>query len=138
MACWRKVALLTQGCGPDRVDHHVDQQSANFWFSPCFRHLSSSTSCSSPLFSDQVYYVADDVWVQKGMIPTARFRCGAANAGGLAFVFGGADLCPDGNLGCPAQDVVEVYLDVVHPRIYLYLKDQPEESVDIPLGTNQI
>jgi hypothetical protein len=101
-------------------------------------HIRNDSNIKIPKHVNEVYYVADDVWVQKGMIPTARFRCGAANAGGLAFVFGGADLCPDGNLGCPAQDVVEVYLDVVHPRIYLYLKDQPEESVDIPLGTNQI
>ncbi|GAQ89330.1 hypothetical protein KFL_005120010 [Klebsormidium nitens] len=101
-------------------------------------HIRNDSNIKVPRHVNEVYYAVDDVWVQKGMIPTARFRCGAADAGGLAFVFGGADLCPDGNLGCPAQTTVEVFLDVVHPRIYMYLKDQPEESVDIPAGTNQI
>lgn len=73
----------------------------------------------------QVYYADDQTWVQKAFIPTARFRTAAAAAGGLAYVFGGADLCIDaGNNPCPSLNVTEVFLDVDHPHIYIYLKNQ--------------
>mgnify|MGYP007059122710 CR=1 FL=1 len=62
-------------------------------------------------------------WVQKAMIPTARFRTAAATAGGLTFVLGGADVCID-ILICPALDQNEVFLDVDHPHVYIYLKNE--------------
>lgn len=70
----------------------------------------------------QVYYADDQTWVQKAFIPTARFRTAAATAGGLTYVIGGADVCPDITV-CPALGTNEVYLDLDHPRVYLYLKN---------------
>lgn len=70
----------------------------------------------------QVYYADDQTWVQKAFIPTARFRTAAATAGGLTYVIGGADVCPDITV-CPALATNEVYLDLDHPRVYLYLKN---------------
>lgn len=78
-------------------------------------------SCSL-LFRLQVFFGADDTWVEKAMIPTARFRTAAATAGGLTFVFGGSDACIDRVL-CPALDTTAVFLDVDHPHVYIYLKD---------------
>lgn len=72
----------------------------------------------------QVYYAEDQTWVQKAFLPTARFRTAAASAGGLAYVFGGADLCIDVDPKCPLLDRNEVFLDVDHPRVYIYLKNQ--------------
>lgn len=60
------------------------------------------------------------------MIPTARFRTAAATAGGLAYMFGGADVCILSSESgiCPALNITEVYLDVDHPHVYIYLKNE--------------
>jgi hypothetical protein len=71
----------------------------------------------------QVYYADDLTWVEKAFIPTARFRTAAVSTGGLAFVIGGADLCIDMTF-CPELDVNEVFLDVDHPHVYIYLKNE--------------
>lgn len=87
-------------------------------------HYENYSDFKYPKHVNEVYYVSDQTWVEKAMIPTARFRTAAAQAGGLAYVFGGADLCVDKPV-CPAQNITEAYLDVDHPHVYIYLKNDP-------------
>lgn len=79
-----------------------------------------------PKHVNEIYYADDLTWVQKAFIPTARFRTAAAAAGGLAYVLGGADLCIGSVNGtpCPSLKLNEVFLDVDHPHVYIYLKNQ--------------
>lgn len=60
--------------------------------------------------------------MEKALIPSARFRTAAATAGGLVYVFGGSDACID-KLLCPALGTTAVFLDVDHPHVYVYLKN---------------
>ncbi|EFJ25149.1 hypothetical protein SELMODRAFT_413878 [Selaginella moellendorffii] len=76
-----------------------------------------------PKHVNEVFYGDDQTWVQKAMIPTPRFRTAGAVAGGVAFVFGGADVCIAVDI-CPVQNTTETFLDVDHPRVYLYLKNE--------------
>lgn len=90
-------------------------------------HYDNDAYFKYPKHVNEVYYGADRTWVEKAMIPTARFRTAAATAGGLAFVFGGADVCLTNGAStdvCPALDATEVYLDVDHPHVYIYLKNE--------------
>jgi N-acetylneuraminic acid mutarotase len=90
-------------------------------------HYDNNMNWKYPKHVNEIYYGTDYTWVEKAMIPTARFRTAAATAGGLAFVFGGADVCiVDGlpNDPCPALNASEVYLDVDHPHLYIYLKNE--------------
>jgi len=87
-------------------------------------HYNNNSDFKYPKHVNEVYYVSDQTWVEKAMIPTARFRTAAAQAGGLAYVFGGADLCVDKTV-CPAKNTTEAYLDVDHPHVYIYLKNDP-------------
>ncbi|KAJ7561128.1 hypothetical protein O6H91_03G014900 [Diphasiastrum complanatum] len=86
-------------------------------------HYLDDSALKYPKHVNEVYYAADQTWVQKAMIPDARFRFAAATAGGLAFVFGGADVCLD-RLVCPATNSTSVFLDVDHPHVYIYLKNE--------------
>lgn len=86
-------------------------------------HYRGNQNFKYPKHVNEVYYAADQTWVQKGMIPTARFRTAAATAGGLTFLLGGADVCIDQPV-CPALDINEVFLDVDHPHVYIYLKNE--------------
>ncbi|CAM6127266.1 unnamed protein product [Calypogeia fissa] len=85
-------------------------------------HYDNDQDFKYPKHTNEVFFAADKTWVEKAMIPTARFRTAAATAGGLAFVFGGADVCLD-LVTCPALDVAEVYFDLDHPHVYIYLKN---------------
>lgn len=96
-------------------------------------HYKDNSDFKYPKHVNEVYYVADQTWVEKAMIPTARFRTAAAQAGGLAYVFGGADLCVDKPV-CPAQNTTEVYLDVDHPHVYIYLKNDPQYNDNAALS----
>lgn len=87
-------------------------------------HYDNNSSYKYPKHVNEVYYADDQTWVQKAFLPTARFRTAAASAGGLAYVFGGADLCINVDPKCPLLDRNEVFLDVDHPRVYIYLKNQ--------------
>lgn len=83
----------------------------------------NSTSFKYPKHVNEVYYADDLTWVEKAFIPTARFRTAAVSTGGLAFVIGGADLCINLTF-CPELAVNEVFLDVDHPHVYIYLKNE--------------
>ncbi|KAG6554313.1 hypothetical protein Mapa_004229 [Marchantia paleacea] len=85
-------------------------------------HYKENFNLKYPKHTNEVFFGADGTWVEKAMIPTARFRTAAATAGGLTFVFGGSDACIDRVL-CPALDTTAVFLDVDHPHVYIYLKD---------------
>uniref|UniRef100_A0A0D6R9A4 Attractin/MKLN-like beta-propeller domain-containing protein n=1 Tax=Araucaria cunninghamii TaxID=56994 RepID=A0A0D6R9A4_ARACU len=87
-------------------------------------HYKNESDFKYPKHVNEVYYISDQTWVEKAMIPTARFRTAAAQVGGLAYVFGGADLCIDKSV-CPALNTTEVYLDVDHPHVYIYLQNDP-------------
>jgi hypothetical protein len=89
-------------------------------------HYGDDSLWKYPKHVNEVFYAADRTWVEKAMITTARFRTAAATAGGLAYVFGGADICilPSAQAICPALNVTEFYLDVDHPHVYIYLKDE--------------
>ncbi|MCO5561990.1 hypothetical protein L7F22_015616 [Adiantum nelumboides] len=86
-------------------------------------HYREDDSYKYPKHVNEVYYASDSTWVQKAMITTARFRAAAATAGGLTFVFGGADVCINQPI-CPALKQNEVFLDVDHPHVYVYLKNE--------------
>lgn len=86
-------------------------------------HYRDNSNFKYPKHVNEVYYASDQTWVQKAMIPTARFRTAAATAAGLTFVLGGADVCID-QLVCPALSQNEVFLDVDHPHVYIYLKNE--------------
>eukprot|EP00250_Pteridium_aquilinum_P002008 c12222_g1_i2 orf=81-1376(+) len=86
-------------------------------------HYRDDENFKYPKHVTEVYYSSDETWVQKAMIPTARFRTAAATAGGLTFVLGGADICIDQPV-CPALSQNEVFLDVDHPHVYIYLKNE--------------
>lgn len=86
-------------------------------------HYRDDSNFKYPKHVNEVYYAADQTWVQKAMISTARFRTAAATAGGLVFVLGGADVCLDQPI-CPALDNNEIFLDVDHPHVYIYLKNE--------------
>ncbi|KAL3697751.1 hypothetical protein R1sor_011827 [Riccia sorocarpa] len=75
--------------------------------------------------SNEVYFATDGTWVEKALIPNARFRTAAAESGGLVYVSGGVDTCINqGTQACPALDTTAVFLDVDHPHVYIYLKDE--------------
>ncbi|KAH7437886.1 hypothetical protein KP509_05G093800 [Ceratopteris richardii] len=86
-------------------------------------HYRDQDNYKYPKHVNEVYYVDDQTWVQKAMIPTARFRTAAATAGGLTFVFGGADVCIQQPV-CPTLENNEVFLDLDHPHVYIYLKNE--------------
>lgn len=86
-------------------------------------HYRSEDGYKYPKHVNEIYYASDQTWVQKAMITTARFRTAAATAGGLTFVFGGADVCIEQPI-CPALNQNEVFLDVDHPHVYIYLKNE--------------
>ncbi|KAI5060856.1 hypothetical protein GOP47_0023361 [Adiantum capillus-veneris] len=86
-------------------------------------HYREEDGYKYPKHVNEVYYASDQTWVQKAMMTTARFRTAAATAGGLTFVFGGADVCIQQPI-CPALDQNEVFLDVDHPHVYIYLKNE--------------
>ncbi|MCO5596817.1 hypothetical protein L7F22_050887 [Adiantum nelumboides] len=86
-------------------------------------HYRDNEQFKYPKHVTEVFYLSDQTWVQKAMIPTARFRTAAATVGGLAFVLGGADVCIDQPI-CPALSQNEVFLDVDHPHVYIYLKNE--------------
>ncbi|MCO5558204.1 hypothetical protein L7F22_011783 [Adiantum nelumboides] len=86
-------------------------------------HYRKDDGYKYPKHVNEVYYASDSTWVQKAMITTARFRAAAATAGGLTFVFGGADVCINQPI-CPALKQNEVFLDVDHPHVYVYLKNE--------------
>lgn len=86
-------------------------------------HYRNNEQYKYPKHVNEVYYADDGIWVQKAFIPTARFRTTAASSGGLAYVFGGSDLCIDMKT-CPSLNTNEVFLDVDHPHVYVYLKNQ--------------
>ncbi|GLJ38587.1 hypothetical protein SUGI_0786750 [Cryptomeria japonica] len=96
-------------------------------------HYKNQSDFKYPKHVNEVYYVTDQTWVEKAMIPTARFRTAAAQIGGLAYVFGGADLCINSPV-CPALDTAEIYLDVDHPHVYIYLKNEPSYNDNAPLS----
>lgn len=86
-------------------------------------HYHDNDDYKYPKHVTEVYYLSDETWVQKAMIPTARFRTAAATAGGLTYVVGGADVCIDDPV-CPGLSQNEVFLDVDHPHVYIYLKNE--------------
>ncbi|KAG0575426.1 hypothetical protein KC19_5G002900 [Ceratodon purpureus] len=86
-------------------------------------HYQNNTTYKYPKHVNEIYYADDQTWVEKAFIPTARFRTTAASTGGLAYAIGGADLCID-KPQCPSLAVNEVFLDVDHPHVYIYLKNE--------------
>lgn len=72
----------------------------------------------------QIFYYDDDTWVEKAFIPTARFRTAAATVEGLTYVFGGQDTCIDQIVGCNSFNTNEVFLDLDHPHLYIYLTNE--------------
>lgn len=86
-------------------------------------HYRDNDDYKYPKHVTEIYYLSDETWVQKAMIPTARFRTAAATAGGLTFVVGGADVCINEPV-CPGLSQNEVFLDVDHPHVYIYLKNE--------------
>lgn len=77
------------------------------------------------------YYPELDMWVDKAPITNPRFRTGAAEVGGIVYVFGGHQVCDtddpsaDGRL-CSDQaiDSVEAFLDIErYEPLSIYVKE---------------
>ncbi|KAL2644415.1 hypothetical protein R1flu_012002 [Riccia fluitans] len=95
-------------------------------------HYKNNDTLKYGKHTNEVFYGADGTWVEKALIPSARFRTAAAESGGLVYTFGGSDTCIDKAV-CPALQTTAVFLDVDHPHVYLYLKNDPYNDNALPI-----
>jgi len=87
-------------------------------------HYDNDQNFKYPKHVNEIFYYDDDTWVEKAFIPTARFRTAAATVEGLTYVFGGQDTCIDQTVGCNSFSTNEVFLDLDHPHLYIYLTNE--------------
>ncbi|KXZ56888.1 hypothetical protein GPECTOR_1g800 [Gonium pectorale] len=79
------------------------------------------------MYDVEEYVAADDVWVQKGPLPQARFRTDMAFVSGRAYAFGGVPSCgisddPADACHAIALKSVFAYFDVQYPRLYAFYR----------------
>jgi N-acetylneuraminic acid mutarotase len=104
-----------------------------------------NTNDKTPVRSVEMYNIADDAWSEKAPLQYARFRFGAgvisspSNGDSAVFAFGGHELCLNSgqaysaanltalqamnSCASNAADTLSVFSNLVHPDVYVYLKN---------------